>query len=75
MPYTKTDYPDAIKNLKEGARNKWIEVFNAVFDEKGDEDTARMAAWKVVKDKYGKDYMKESITFEEVIREQLRKIK
>lgn len=39
MPYTKSNYPDQIKNLKEGARQ---------------------AAWKVVKDKYSSNYMKES---------------
>lgn len=59
MPYSKKDYPDQLKNLKESARNKWIEIFNSVLKKTNDEDTAREAAWKVVGDKWNdKSYMK-----------------
>ena len=59
MPYTKTNYPDQLKNLKEAARNKWIEVFNTVYSENKDEDISRQAAWKVVGDMWSnKTYLK-----------------
>src|SRR5687768_12135635 len=33
MPWTKTDYPDAMKNLPEEVREKSIEIANALLDE------------------------------------------
>jgi cation transport regulator ChaB len=53
-PYTKENYPSQLKNLPVGARNLWIRVFNAVYEETKDENQARQAAWKQVKDKYKK---------------------
>jgi cation transport regulator ChaB len=53
-PYTKENYPAQLKNLPVGARNLWIRVFNAVYEETKDENQARQAAWKQVKDKYKK---------------------
>lgn len=53
-PYTKENYPTQLKNLPVGARNLWIRVFNAVYEETKDENQARQAAWKQVKDKYNK---------------------
>ena len=53
-PYTKESYPAQLKNLPVGARNLWIRVFNAVYEETKDENQARQAAWKQVKDKYKK---------------------
>jgi len=54
-PYTKDNYPAQIKKLPIGARNIWINTFNAVFNETKDENKARSAAWKNVEDKYFKD--------------------
>jgi uncharacterized protein YdaT len=33
MPWTKTDYPDSIKNLPTEVRNKAIEIGNALIEE------------------------------------------
>jgi len=51
-PYTEKNYPPQIKNLPKGARNIWIKSFNAVLESTGDEDKARMAAWRNVKLRY-----------------------
>lgn len=40
MPWTKTNYPDSMKNLSEKVRNKAIEIANALLDEGYDEDRA-----------------------------------
>lgn len=34
MPWTKSDYPDSMKNLPAGVRNKAIDIANALLDEK-----------------------------------------
>jgi uncharacterized protein YdaT len=68
MPYTKTDYPKQIKNLKSEAKNKWIEIFNSVYKKNNDEDVARQAAWKIIVNKYpNKSYIKESLTFGDIL--------
>lgn len=54
-PYTKDNYPSQLKNLPIGARNLWIQTFNTVLKDTGDEDRARQAAWYQVKQKYYKD--------------------
>ena len=53
-PYTKDNYPTQLKNLPLGARNLWIRTFNTVYEETGDENKARQAAWNNVKNKYKK---------------------
>ena len=53
-PYTKENYPSQLKNLPVGARNLWIRTFNAVYEETKDENQARQAAWRQVKNKYKK---------------------
>jgi cation transport regulator ChaB len=53
-PYTKQNYPPQLKNLPIGARNLWIRVWNRVFKNTGNEDTARKAAWNIVDEKYKK---------------------
>ena len=37
MPWTKDDYPPALKNLEESTRNKAIEIANALLDDDYDE--------------------------------------
>lgn len=37
MPWTKDDYPPALKNLEESTRNKAIEIANALLDDDFDE--------------------------------------
>lgn len=37
MPWTKKDYPDAMKNLEEKTRNKAIEIANSLLDDDYDE--------------------------------------
>lgn len=55
MPFSLPDnIPDSIKNLPLGAKRIWIKVFNSVHAETEDEDTARIAAWGAVKNKYEK---------------------
>lgn len=34
MPWTKTDYPNSMKNLPVSVRNKAIEIANALFEER-----------------------------------------
>jgi uncharacterized protein YdaT len=34
MPWTKTDYPNSMKNLPTAVRNKAIEIANALLEEK-----------------------------------------
>lgn len=43
MPWTKTDYPNSLKNLPQAVRNKAIEIANALF-EKGTMDEGRIIA-------------------------------
>jgi uncharacterized protein YdaT len=51
MPWTKTNYPDSMKNLPEGVRNKAIEIANAILDEgKMDEGIAIATAISRAKD-------------------------
>lgn len=33
MPWTKSDYPDAMKNLDSSTRNKAIEIANALLED------------------------------------------
>lgn len=33
MPWTKTNYPNSLKNLKPTVRNKAIEIANAILEE------------------------------------------
>lgn len=40
MPWTKSDYPDSMKNLPVKVRNKAIEIANALHEEKMDEGIA-----------------------------------
>jgi cation transport regulator ChaB len=54
MPYQLDKPPDTIKNIPKGAQKIWIETFNAVEDESKDENLARQAGWKNVKEKYHK---------------------
>ena len=37
MPWTKDNYPNAMKNLEEKTRNKAIEIANALLDDDYDE--------------------------------------
>ena len=51
MPWTKTDYPVSMKNLPEAARNKAIEIANALLEEKNmDEGIAIATAISRAKD-------------------------
>jgi uncharacterized protein YdaT len=43
MPWTKTDYPNSLKNLPQVVRNKAIEIANALF-EKGNMEEGRLIA-------------------------------
>lgn len=43
MPWTKTDYPNSLKNLPQAVRNKAIEIANALF-EKGNMEERRIIA-------------------------------
>ena len=43
MPWTKADYPNAMKNLSQTVRNKAIEIANALF-EKGNMEEGRIIA-------------------------------
>ena len=43
MPWTKTDYPNSLKNLPQAVRNKAIEIANALF-EKGTMEEGRIIA-------------------------------
>jgi uncharacterized protein YdaT len=43
MPWTKTDYPDSMKNLPDDVRNKAIEIGNALLDEKNMEEGIAIA--------------------------------
>ncbi|WP_367660177.1 hypothetical protein [Cytobacillus gottheilii] len=40
MPWSKNDYPDAMKNLDPTVRNKAIEIANALLDEDYEEGRA-----------------------------------
>jgi uncharacterized protein YdaT len=51
MPWTKINYPDSMKNLPEGVRNKAIEIGNAIMEEgKMDEGIAIATAISRAKD-------------------------
>lgn len=43
MPWTKTDYPNSLKNLPQAVRNKAIKIANALF-EKGTMEEGRIIA-------------------------------
>lgn len=43
MPWTKTDYPNALKNLPPEVRNKAISIANAIF-EKGNMEEGQLIA-------------------------------
>ena len=43
MPWTKIDYPNAMKNLVVAVRNKAIEIANALLDERHLDDGIAMA--------------------------------
>jgi uncharacterized protein YdaT len=43
MPWTKTDYPNSLKNLPQAVRNKAIEIANALF-KKGNMGEGRIIA-------------------------------
>jgi phage I-like protein/cation transport regulator ChaB len=50
MPYNYPDnVPDAIKGLPAAAQKLWISKFNEVLDSSGDEQSANVAAWGMVK--------------------------
>jgi len=59
MPYTISDYPDAIKGLPVKAREMWIKVFNSAFkqykDREDQEALAAASAWAQVKKSYKKN--------------------
>lgn len=55
MPYDKGKPPAGIKSLPSGAKSIWIETFNSVHGETGDETKARQAAWANVKERYKKE--------------------
>jgi uncharacterized protein YdaT len=38
MPWTKTDYPNSLKNLPQAVRNKAIEIANALFKKENMEE-------------------------------------
>jgi uncharacterized protein YdaT len=40
MPWTKTDYPDSLKNFTARVRNKAVEIANALLEEGYDEGRA-----------------------------------
>jgi uncharacterized protein YdaT len=40
LPWTKKDYPNAMKNLDEDVRNKAIEIANAIVEEGNEEGKA-----------------------------------
>lgn len=40
MPYTKSDYPDSMKNLDKNVRIKAIDILNAMLEEGYDEENA-----------------------------------
>jgi uncharacterized protein YdaT len=51
MPWTKTDYPDSMKNLPDNVRNKAIEIGNALLEERDmDEGIAIATAISRAKD-------------------------
>lgn len=51
MPWNKRDYPDSMKNLPAGVRNKAIEIANALLEERGmDEGIAIATAISRAKD-------------------------
>lgn len=54
MPYTVDNPPTWLKNLPRGAIAIGVRTFNRVLAETGDEDQARMAAWRNIKLKYKK---------------------
>ncbi|MFV7236272.1 MULTISPECIES: DUF2188 domain-containing protein [Flavobacterium] len=43
MPWTRTDYPNSLKNLPQVVRNKAIEIANALF-KKGNMEEGRIIA-------------------------------
>jgi uncharacterized protein YdaT len=43
MPWTKSDYPDSMKNLPEAVRDKAIEIANALLEEKHMDDGIAIA--------------------------------
>jgi uncharacterized protein YdaT len=43
MPWTKTDYPNSLKNLPQAIRNKAIEIANALY-KKGNMEEGRIIA-------------------------------
>lgn len=56
MPYTKDNYPDAIKDLPEHAREIWIAAYNSAYEQyEGDEAKVSATAWAAVKTKYEKN--------------------
>ena len=55
MPYTKTDYPEALKGLPKHAIDIWVSAFNSAFKQyNGDEGKSAATAWAAVKNKYKK---------------------
>ncbi len=57
MPWTKTDYPDSLKNFTAEVRNKAIEIANALLEDDYEEDraiaiaTAQAKEWAENRDK------------------------
>ena len=56
MPYTLTDYPDALKGLPKHAIEIWVSAYNSAFEQyNGDEAKSAATAWAAVKMKYEQD--------------------
>lgn len=49
MPWTKNDYPPAMKNLPAKVRNKAIEIANAILEEGKMDDEGRIIATSISK--------------------------
>ena len=55
MPWTKSDYPDSMKNLDAATRNKAIEIANKLLKEGYEEGRAIAIAIAIAKAKKKKD--------------------
>lgn len=64
MPWTKRDYPDAMKNLSEKQRSYAIEIANHVLESTGDDGIAIATGIARAKEKY-KSSLKVSLTARE----------
>jgi len=69
MPWTKSDYPDSMKNLPEQVRNKAIEIANALLDEKNMDEgiliataISRAKDWAAIRGKKTEDTEKSNVS-------------